>query len=142
MPFPVSYTGQFAPARDVASMEALRRALTARGATDVVREGAVTRFRVGWTVSSGPLWSIDRGVVVWPEQDAGRSFTLSFRRAATICALLCYGWIAGVGMRGEPWLERVAFGTVGFLWIFGVWYLRVPGRVRRFLEQSVTKPAA
>jgi hypothetical protein len=117
--------------------DTLQRALILRGAKDVERRERSTWFRVGWMVSGGPLWFIDRGEVsdMVDEGDRQLSYTLSFRRAAVFAALGSYGWLAGLGMQGESLGIRASVGTVGFLWIFGIWYLIVPWRFARFLTR-------
>jgi hypothetical protein len=139
VPFPLSYSGRLVLNRpgQAIGVDALRRALVLRGAKEVERRERSTWFRVGWLVSNGPLWFIDRGEVsdVMDEDDRQLTYTLSFRRSAALAAVGTYGWIAGFGMRGESLLLRATVGSVGFLWIFGLWYLIVPWRFARFLTR-------
>lgn len=122
MAFPLGFSGSIVLEDGILSPDVLRRALILRGAEAVEQDEAEMGFEVGWLISSGPLWFIDRGRVTTSTVEGRRlTYTLSFRRSAATVALLSYGWLAGFGMRGESLSLRLGVGT--FWVLLALWYL-------------------
>src|SRR5690349_21142710 len=121
MTFRLNTRGEF-PIRDGTRerqlLEEVSRALVEHGAQDVVIRSGVVHFRVPWTVTHGPLWSIDGGTVQVVETPGDRHFTyeLSRRRAVLSTALVSYGWLGGLSVAAfhQSPLFALGVGTFAF----------------------------
>jgi hypothetical protein len=117
------------------------------GASDLRQAPGLLAFKVPWTTSYGPLFIVSSGTFT-----VGADFSeglarglrcyLSFRRAAVVVAVLCYGWL-GLGvslLEGGPIGGSVAgtllFCTVGYCWLLGIWYIIVPEWLAKRLQLS------
>ena len=148
MPFPVSRSFSLALPTGTGADSVLPkvlRALSVSGAEHLRMEEGEGRFEVPWTVAYGPLWGIQRGRFEVTADSAGAMLRcrVSLTRNAAATAALVALWLATEWWFFHPaWSQAAIEGLVTWLWLWGLGYLWVAWKFRRFVRRAVSNGGA